>query len=97
QNHHHFPTRRSSDLRGKANHLALVFINNNMIVSAKWLAQAEHNAGNIILHRIANCKAYRQTYYTGAAENGRHQCSRAKQVKRDKDRKSTRLNSSHVK
>ena len=55
-----------------------------MIIGAKRLANAQHDARHIIVYRIAQGKPDCQTDYAGTAKHGAEQCRRVENVQADK-------------
>ena len=68
--------------RSKAHDDAFKVIDHHVVLGPKRLAQAEHHAGNIVLHRVAHGKADGQTDHPGTAENGGNNRRRAEQIER---------------
>ena len=54
---------------GQSHHAPLVALDHDMIVGAERLAQTEHQAGHVIVDRVAYRKADRDTDDAGAAQH----------------------------
>ncbi len=55
--------------RCQADHAAFAVVDQNMIIGPKRLPQAQHQAGHIIVHRVAHRKTQRDADNAGAAQH----------------------------
>ena len=56
-----------------------------MVVGPERLTQAEHDAGDIVLERVANCETDRQTEHAGPTQHRAHQGRGPDEVKGQHD------------
>ncbi len=70
---------------GKADHPAFLIVDQDVVVCAKWLTQAEHERRDVILDRVAHGKSQSDADDTGAAQHGAQQRAGADDIQRYDD------------
>ena len=82
--------------RGEAEDAALTALDEDEVILAEGLAQAEQQTGDVVLDGVAQREAEREPEDAGRAQHGSHQRGRVEEIERDDDADDQQRRAHHV-